>query len=158
MIQPSSNQLAEAKHLLQQALEQFASSPQVALQTLQQALKLCRDKDLRLAAFNQSREQEGYILCTLGGCYLTLGQASTALESYQQALSLFKEVGNRSAKEVALSNLGFIYQELGQSAQALSYYQQALEVARAIGERRQEGKPLHSVGEVLSQLGQYLQG
>jgi CHAT domain-containing protein/Tfp pilus assembly protein PilF len=149
----SPNHLAEADRLLQQAIEQCDANPQVALQALQQALSIWRDGS-RKAFSRESRERQGAILNRMGDAYVRLRQYPQALESYQQALDIAKEVGDRAAKAVAFSSIGAAYQELGRYSQALSSYQQALEAAKSIGDRSEEGRLLNKLGEILSQLGQ----
>jgi CHAT domain-containing protein/Tfp pilus assembly protein PilF len=85
-------------------------------------------------------------------------QFRDALQSYQQALSLYQEIGDRAAWEGAtLNGIGLIYDSLGQYPQALEQYQQALVILREVGDRAGEGIILSNIGEVYRSLGQYPQ-
>ena len=56
----------------------------------------------------------------------SLGQYPQALEQFQQALIITREIGDRSGEGTALNNIGAVYGSLGQYSQALEQYQQAL--------------------------------
>ncbi|NET83331.1 MAG: tetratricopeptide repeat protein [Moorea sp. SIO1F2] len=50
-----------------------------------------------------------------------------AIEYYQQALAIYREVNNQVWEVITLNNLGEVYCQLGKYDQAIDYYQQALE-------------------------------
>jgi tetratricopeptide (TPR) repeat protein len=53
------------------------------------------------------------------------GRYQEALNYYQQALVILREVGDRAGEGTTLNNIGGIYQDRGQYDQALENYQQA---------------------------------
>ena len=69
----------------------------------------------------------------------TLGDARKAIEYYEQALAIAREIGDRRGEGTALGNLGLAYAALGDARKAIEYYEQALAIAREIGDRRGEG-------------------
>ena len=69
-----------------------------------------------------------------------------AIQHYQQALEIAREIGDRRGEGNCLGNLGNAYADLGQVEQAIQHYQQALEIAREIGDRRGEGHDLGNLG------------
>ena len=84
-------------------------------------------------------------------------QYRQGLQSWQQALTIAREIGYRQGEGDALGNLGNAYYSLGQYQQASDYYQQALTIAREIGDRQGEGTALGGLGNAYLSLGQYQQ-
>jgi len=78
-------------------------------------------------------EQATTIYLVLGDASISLGKQQQALEYYQQALSIFREEGDRYGESTALTNIGLVYDNLGKQQQALEYYQQALSIKREVG-------------------------
>ncbi|MSR84794.1 MAG: tetratricopeptide repeat protein, partial [Candidatus Latescibacteria bacterium] len=92
-------------------------------------------------------------LTSLGGVYSALGDKQQALAYYQQALPLFRQVGDPSGEAATLTNLGLVYSALGDQQQALAYYQQALPLFRQVGDRSGEATTLTNMGSVYDALG-----
>ncbi|MBK8074412.1 MAG: tetratricopeptide repeat protein [Kineosporiaceae bacterium] len=90
----------------------------------------------------------------LGLCYAALGQVATAIGHYQQALAIFREIGDRLGEAAALNNLGLCFADLGQVAAAIDHYQQALTIHREIGDRLGEAADLGNLGSCYAALGQ----
>jgi CHAT domain-containing protein len=57
------------------------------------------------------------------------------MASYEQALAITREVGNRDWESLILSNLGEVHYALKQYEQAIAYLEQALALAREVGTR-----------------------
>jgi tetratricopeptide (TPR) repeat protein len=87
--------------------------------------------------------------------YDNLGQYRKALDYYQQALEIQREIGDKGGVGNNLMNLGGVYDNLGQYRKALDYYQQALEIQREIGDKRGVSNNLTNLGVVYMNLGQY---
>lgn len=94
------------------------------------------------------------------------GLNATGLSFYQQALAIFREVGNspngdrfvsRSGESSTLASMGEMYSMLGQYAKARDFLQQALTIAKDIGDRSGETYALSTIGDVYSRLGEYPQ-
>src|SRR4028119_2353726 len=62
-----------------------------------------------------------------------LSQFREALQSWEQALIIYRKIGNRQAEAGSLGNLGLVYYSLGQYQKAIEFHQQYLEISRAIG-------------------------
>jgi len=90
-------------------------------------------------------EQEANLFYYLGLAQDVLGRKSEALDYYQQALAIRREVGDRRGEGRTLNNLGVAYNSLNKK-QALDYYQQALAIYREVGDRRGEGITLWNIG------------
>ncbi len=71
-----------------------------------------------------------------------------AIEYFQQALVISREIDDRQGEESDLGNLGNAYAGLGQVGKATEYYEQALVISREIGDRRGEAICLHNIGEL----------
>jgi tetratricopeptide (TPR) repeat protein len=78
-----------------------------------------------------------------------------ALQSWQQALIIYREIGDREGEGAALGNLGLAYYSQGDYRKAIEYYQQSLAIAREIGYRRGEGQSLRNLGLAYGSQGDY---
>ena len=76
-----------------------------------------------------------------------------ALEHYQQALAIAREVGNRRDEGNVLGDLALLHHNQGRIPEALEHYQQALAIAREVGNRRTEGVVLGNLGDLLFSQG-----
>ncbi|MEH2454852.1 CHAT domain-containing protein, partial [Nostoc sp.] len=97
---------------------------------------------------------EALTLNNIGLVYDNLGQKQKALEFYNQALPIFRAVGDRSGEALTLNNIGLVYDNLGQKQKALEFYNQALPISRAVGDRSGEALTLNNIGVVYDNLGQ----
>ena len=84
-----------------------------------------------------------------------ISQFREALQSGEQALTIYREIGNRQGEANSLGNLGLAYYSLGQYQKAIDFHQQQLEMAREIGDRLEEANSLGNLGIVYYALGQY---
>jgi len=100
------------------------------------------------------RRARGDLLGKLGILHHSLGEVAWAIEYYEQALHMAREIGDRQGEGNSLGNLGLAYSDLGEVARAIEYYQQALHMAREIGDRRVEGNALGNLGTAYSDLGE----
>jgi CHAT domain-containing protein/tetratricopeptide (TPR) repeat protein len=86
-----------------------------------------------------------------------LSQFREALQSWQQALGIFRELGNRHGEADSLDNLGMAYRRLGKYQQAINYHEQSLDIAQELGNRQGEAVSLGNLGLAYDSLGQYQQ-
>jgi tetratricopeptide (TPR) repeat protein len=68
-----------------------------------------------------------------------------ALQSWQQALSLYEALRDRHGKAMAMGNLGIVYQILGDYGKAIEYEQKLLAIAR-------ENRDFHAERQALGNL------
>src|SRR5262249_28277148 len=87
--------------------------------------------------------------------YDRLGHIEKAIDYYQQALPITREVKNRYMEMSAADNIGVGYVELKQYDKAAEYLEQALALAREMKARDLEAEPLDSLGEAYRLQGQY---
>ncbi|MDJ1172713.1 CHAT domain-containing protein [Roseofilum capinflatum] len=78
-----------------------------------------------------------------------------ATASWEQALALYREMGNRRGEANSLGNLGLAYQSLGQYQRAIAFQEKSLTIAREIGYRQGEAASLGNLGLAYQSLGQY---
>jgi len=97
-------------------------------------------------------EQEANLFYYLGLAQDVLGRKSEALDYYQQALTIYREVGDRRNEGNTLNNVGLAYDSLDKKQEALDYYQQALAIRREVGDRRGEGRTLNNLGVAYNSL------
>jgi CHAT domain-containing protein len=108
-----------------------------------------------LAQTPAARQAEAERLLRQGIEQHQTSQFEAALQSLQQALTIYREIKDRSGEEAALGNLGTAYRSLGDYTTAIEYLQQSLEIAREIKDRRGEGGVLGNLGTVYNSLGDY---
>ncbi|MEG4207974.1 CHAT domain-containing protein [Microcoleus sp. Pol7_A1] len=82
-------------------------------------------------------------------------QFQAALNSWQQALQIYRALKNRHKEGWALGNLGVAYGDLGSYAKAIEYGQQHLIIAREIKDREGEGAALGNLGVAYLFLNNY---
>lgn len=73
----------------------------------------------------------------VGTCiaYDSLGDVDRAIECYEQALKIAREIGNVKAESALLINLGNTYTSLDNGQHAIEYFEQALKIASELGDR-----------------------
>jgi len=84
----------------------------------------------------------------------TAASLESALEKWQQALDLWREVGDPFEEAETLNSIGTVYDSLGEKQKALDYFDQALPITRAVGGRSLEAKTLSNIGAVNDSLGE----
>jgi tetratricopeptide (TPR) repeat protein len=97
------------------------------------------------------RPLESLALNNMAGVYHATGQPKRALELYEQALLLRREVGDRAGEAATLGNMAtLLYQDLHRSQDAIVAMQQAIAVLD------ETGLPQTSGGDTREELQQYL--
>jgi CHAT domain-containing protein/Tfp pilus assembly protein PilF len=114
-----------------------------ALQAQLKAAQKSGDRKKAATAFND-----------LGIVYDDLGEKQKALEYYDHALVIERELGNRADEASTLFNMGSAYGDLGEKQKALEHYDQALKLEREAGDREGEAATLSNMGLVYDDLGE----
>jgi CHAT domain-containing protein/tetratricopeptide (TPR) repeat protein len=109
-----------------------------------------------LSAAAQAQVEANHLL-QQGIQQLNISQFQEALRSWEQALEIYREIGDRRGEGTALGNLGFAYQSLGDYRQAIDLHEQHLAIAREVGDREGEGRALGNLGFAYQSLGDYRQ-
>jgi CHAT domain-containing protein len=108
-----------------------------------------------LAQTANQRKAEADRLLQQGFQQAQNSQFTPALQSWQQALQIYREIKDRLGEGQSLGNLGNAYLNLGDYPKAIDYQQQVLAIAREIKNRQSEGKALGSLGLAYFSLGEY---
>lgn len=80
----------------------------------------------------KGKGNHGVILGYMGTAYHHLGYPRKAIEYYEQALRIAREIGDRGNEGTWLVNMGDAYIDLDDTKKAIDYYEQALKIAREI--------------------------
>jgi len=119
-----------------------------------EAIRNLIDEYQSLPFTKANKREQGSLFERLGVIYDSMGQSIKAIEYFQQALEIAKDIGDKSREGADLGNLGLAYANLAQIDKAIEYFQQALEIARDIGDRGNEGVWLGNLGLAYYSLGQ----
>ena len=103
----------------------------------------------------QERKTEGDRLINQGTQQYNISQFEAALQSYQQALIIYREIKFRQGELWGLGGTGLAYYSLGKYDKAIEYQLQSLEIAREIKDRSGEGTALGNLGLAYYSLGKY---
>ena len=110
---------------------------------------------LPATAQTDSRKVEADRLFQRGIEQYQTSQFEAALQSWQQALQLYRQIKDRQGEGQSLGNLGLAYFSLGKYPKAIDYQQQRLGIARQIKDRQGEGQSLGNLGLAYHALGNY---
>jgi CHAT domain-containing protein len=131
---------------------------QKALDFYTQSLRLYRSSETtppnNIFLFLAGLGGEAAVLTNIGTVYRALGEQQRALDSYLQALSLVRDLGDRDGEATILNNIGSIYDYLGEQQKALDFYTQTLPRLRAAGKRGSEATVLNNIGSIYADLGE----
>ncbi|MEK7395433.1 MAG: tetratricopeptide repeat protein, partial [Candidatus Poribacteria bacterium] len=90
----------------------------------------------------------------LGILYYNKSDFNKAMEYYQTAFELDREINDRKGEAAALGNMGVLYRNKGELNKALEYYTQALEIDRRIGDVYGEANQLSNIGVIYQDKGE----
>lgn len=96
----------------------------------------------------QDRKAEAEKLHREGIGQFEAQQFTEALERFQQALAIYKEISDKAAVGRTLNNIGMVYGRLNQTDRAMAFLQQALAINREIGNTKGEWRTLFNMGQV----------
>jgi tetratricopeptide (TPR) repeat protein len=102
-----------------------------------------------------TRKAEADRLLEQGNQQHRISQFREALQSWEDALTIYQEIGNCQGEATSLGNLGVAYNSLGQYKRAIDFHKQHLEISREIGDRQGEANSLGNLGVAYYHLGQY---
>ncbi|MBD2203458.1 CHAT domain-containing protein [Calothrix sp. FACHB-1219] len=108
-----------------------------------------------LAQTSTDRKAEADRLLQQGIKQYQISQFEAALQSWQQALIIYRQIKDRKGEGNALGNLGVAYDVLGDYTKAIDYHSKSLAIAREIKDRKGEGKSLGNLGIAYYVLGDY---
>lgn len=100
------------------------------------------------------RYWEAYSLHFSGRLLSSLGNNRAALECYEKALGIRKEIADRLGEASTLNNIGVAFSSLGDKQKALDYYSRALLIRQTLGFKSGQAATLINIGVVYSDLGE----
>ncbi len=141
---------AEADRLLQQGIQQLQSnSNPAAKQSFEQALMIYRQVQHQPgvgAALSSTqvspRKAEADSLLQHGIVLFESRQFEAALQAWQRALNIYRNINDQEGEKITLGNLGSAYNALNNYAKAIEYSDQALVLAQETRDRQTEGQAL----------------
>lgn len=82
-----------------------------------------------------------------------------AVKKYEEALALWRRIGDQAEEAQTLHSLGYLYTAIGDRQRAIECYEQALEIRRRVGDVAGEAQTLHNLGvaSVLMDQSKYYQ-
>ena len=116
--------------------------------------ELILEAGIKAARSTANRTEESHLLSELGSNTLRRGDARKALDYFDKALTIAKEIKDKGGEIIDLGNLGNVYSNLGELRKAIEYHERALVIAIEIGDRKGEERGLGSLGNVYSNLGE----
>lgn len=115
--------------------------------------KLLPKDHFKDAPLLKDKYAHGAVLVNIGGAYSQLGEWRKAINYYEQALQIEREMGNKCGEGYILANLGSTYTDLGEIRKAINYNEQALEIAREVEDIYGESVTLRNLGSAYDHLG-----
>lgn len=106
-----------------------------------------------LAQTSDSCQSQADQLLEQGTSQYRTGQPLQAIATLQQALTLYRELGDQPKVVKTLRNLGNAYYVMTDYSQATAYYQQSLELAQTHRDRAGEAAALGNLGVIAVNLG-----
>ncbi|MEH2051656.1 CHAT domain-containing protein [Nostoc sp.] len=107
------------------------------------------------AQTSQDRKTEADKLFKQGIQQLDISEYQAAIQSLQQALTIYQELKDRNSEARTLGSLGNAYLSLGQYSNATKFFQQSLAIFQDFGDLNGEANSLINLGNTYYYLGQY---
>jgi tetratricopeptide (TPR) repeat protein len=102
----------------------------------------------------KNKKYHGTTLGNIGTAYIRLGEIRKAIEYYENALKISKEIGDKHIEGNSLGNLGNAYSQLGEARKAITYYEQAWEISLESRDKHGEECHLGNLGTAYRHLGE----
>jgi CHAT domain-containing protein len=77
-----------------------------------------------------------------------------AIKKYEEALAIWRELGDKTKEASTLNDIGIIYREFGEANRAIECFNQVLILARALGNKELEAYTLLYLGQAYDILGE----
>ncbi len=87
--------------------------------------------------------------------YRNLGDFRKAIEYYERALKICKEIGDRVGESICYTNLGNAYASLSDFRNAIEHQEKALKIGKEIGNRTGEARCYTNLGNAFHSLGDF---
>jgi tetratricopeptide (TPR) repeat protein len=139
--------LAEAEALrLRAVISQRTGHAAESLEIIQGALALCDDSAPGL-------EQRARILLIRGTTLWHMGRLEEAIESYAEALVIYRHLHHPRQEAQALNNMANIFAAMGEFEEALAHYKRSLKLDQQLGDRASIAIKLGNIGQTYADIG-----
>jgi len=116
------------------------------------------DAILQILVKNQAALQKSSQACvftSLGSVNIYLGECRKAIDFFEKALEIHRQIGDLQGEKSDLKNIGSACADLGDYRRAIGFYEKQLEITRRTGDLRGEGNALGNIGIACADLGDY---
>ena len=106
----------------------------------------------------ENKERNKYrakLLSDLGRLHKAIGNLENALENYNEALDIQREIDDKSGEGTTLNNISQIHHDRGDYETALKYLEQSLAIRQQIGDKSGEGSTLNNISQIYDARGDY---
>lgn len=118
---------------------------EVKLVELRLATQQDRDRLAARRAFDEGERLNGQA---------TRDSFEAAIKKYEESLSLYRAIGDRSEQFTVLIGTGNTHRAMGELQKALERFNQALQIAQALGDKFRQGRSLELTAAVYRSLGE----
>ncbi|NET61335.1 MAG: tetratricopeptide repeat protein [Symploca sp. SIO2E6] len=108
-----------------------------------------------VAQTSESQKVEADRLFQQGLQQAQSSQFQAAIQSWQQALTIYRKIGDHQGEAYSLNNLGLAYRFLGNYQKAIDFYEQNLPIFQQLGNLQGEADSLNNLGNAYRYLGNY---
>ena len=122
-----------------------SGDPQASLETLNRAYSLAVQVD--------NQEQKATSLHRMAVAYRMLSKPDEVLRSEQEALVIWRRIGQKSGLAFSLNEMARAQATLGKNKDAMTNFQEALQIRREIGDKRGLGDTLIDMGNLADERG-----
>ncbi len=149
--------LLEAEALrLRAAIARLVGNAEESLRLVEQALELVNTAQGNTEGGRPPTPvllSRATILNQRGTTLWNIGRLEDAIESYAEALVIYRAIGMARHEARALNNMGIVFAALGEYEEALAHYKSALKIDQALGDRSGIALKLGNIGQCYSDLG-----
>ncbi|MGB3510200.1 MAG: tetratricopeptide repeat protein [Microcoleaceae cyanobacterium] len=153
------SQQTQAEKLYQQGKKLYNDRKyQPALETYQQALEIFQSISRNSENPPKSLSLKiGETIHSIGATYNKLANYPQALNYYQQALKIRREINDKQGIGSSLNSIGAVYFLQGNYEQALDYLQQALKIRQELGDLVRVGRTQNNIAAIYLYQAKYSQ-
>jgi len=94
----------------------------------------------------KNRQAEAETLCALATAYSELRQQQKAVQTFQSALAIWRELDNREREASTLAHIGDTYREWGFPEQSIHFYRDALKLYPPTGQKEEQAAVVNNLG------------
>lgn len=151
----SGDKLAEAEALrLRSAISRLVGNAEESLQLAERALALCAEvAGEATVPPTPCLTARATILMSHGTTLWNMGRLEQAIESYAEALVIYRALAMPRQEARALNNMGIVFAALGEYEEALAHYKSALKIDQDVGDRSAIALKLANIGQCYADLG-----